>query len=417
MKTLSLVLASALSFGASSAPGDPLSFSEGRALSQEHDEVMLVLVHGSDWHPFGERLFEGVWTDAGFAQATGVVLSDVDVLQDAKEDVRAANDERNEGWKKKGSGLITYPAVLAYAPDGTAIGARQGRDLPKDLDAARLTLLELAACCRTWEDLGREIAAARDVKDTARELNLLIARDRLPLQREANLLDEVKRLDPQDLAGHHARLSFPYWNKLVREATAEAKAGKGAEAEKRLFGMLANEAYTDEQRGVIHLALGSAYRRWDGHGEQAAASFESAWRAAPESVCGRAGRRLFLKSHGGPSIAFGWGDRHTPSMTGDSGECKALFWTIDDLPKTLEPGTYRLRLKRTHGGDLPIAQFLLLSDGRDEQERSLASPLTKAAPVQDLVFSLPDGLTDASLRVSLTQGDTSRGTIEWTKLP
>ena len=223
MKTLSLVLACALSLGASSSAEDPLSFSEGRALSQEHDEVMLVLVHGSDWHPFGERLFEGVWTDAGFAQATGVVLSDVDVLQDAKEDVRAANDERNEGGKKKGSGLITYPAVLAYAPDGTAIGARQGRDLPKDLDAARLTLLELAACCRMWADLGRDIDAARDAKDTARELNLLIARDRLPLERAANLLEEVKRLDPEDEAGHTARLTFPYWNTLVSQATSEAK--------------------------------------------------------------------------------------------------------------------------------------------------------------------------------------------------
>jgi len=321
MKTLSLILACALSLGASSSLGDPLSFSEGRALSQERGEVMLVLVHGSDWQPFGERLFGGFWKDAGFAQATGVVLADVDVLQDAKEDVRTANDERNEGWKKKGSGLQTYPAVLAYAPDGTVIGVRQGRELPKELDAARLTLLEFSACCRMWRDLGRDIAAARDAKDTARELNLLIARDRLPLNRAAKLLDEVKRLDPADEAGHAARLTFPYWNTLVKQATAEAKAGKGAEAEERLMGMLANEAYTDEQRAVIHLALGGAYRRWEGHGEEAYASFEAAWRAAPVSVCGRAGMRLFLRSRGGASLAFGWGDRHTSPVTEDGLEC------------------------------------------------------------------------------------------------
>jgi len=417
MKPLSLILACALSLGANSAPGDALSFSEGRATSLERNEVLLVLVHGSDWHPFGERLFEDVWTDAGFSKATDLVLADVDILQDPKDDARAANDKRNEGWNKKGTGLQTYPTVIAYAPNGTVIGVRQGRDLPKELNAARLKLLEFSAGCRMWLDLGNDIAVARETKDGARELNLLIARDRLPLTRVSNLLDEVKRLDPEDKAGHAARLSFPYWNTLVQQATAEAKAGKGAEAEARLMAMLANEAYTDEQRAVIHLALGGAYRRWDGHGEQATASFEAAWRAAPESVCGRAGMRLFLKSHGGPSLSFGWGDRHTSPVTEDGVECKALFWTIEDFPRTLEPGTYRLRLKREHGADLPIAHFRLLSDGRGEQEDSLGSSLTKASPVGEIEFSLPDGLTEASLRVDLTLGGTSRGTIEWTKLP
>ena len=417
MKALSLIIACALSYGAPSSVEGPLSFSEGRALSEERGEVMLVLVHGSDWHPFGERLFGGFWKDAGFAQAMGVILADVDILQDAKQDVRTANDERNKGWKKKGSGLQTYPAVLAYAPDGTVIGVRQGRVLPKELDAARLTLLEFSACCRMWRDLGRDIAAARDARDTVRELDLLIARDRLPLNRVAGLLDEVKRLDPEDEAGHTARLTLPYWSSLVQQATSEAKAGKGAEAEERLLGMLASEAYTDEQRAALHLALGGAYRRWEGHGEQAYASFEAAWRAAPKSVCGLAGMRLFLQSRGGPSLAFGWGDRHTSPVTEDGVECKALFWTIEDFPSSLEPGTYRLRLKRTHGADLPIAHFRLLSEGRVGQELSLGSPLTKASPVGEVEFTLPDGLTEASLRVDLTLGNTSRGTIEWTRLP
>jgi hypothetical protein len=104
-------------------------------------------------------------------------------------------------------------------------------------------------------------------------------------------------------------------------------------------------------------------------------------------------------------------------VTEDGLECKALFWTVLDLPQTLEPGTYRLRLKRTHGGELPTAHIRLLSNGRDKEERSLASALTKTDPVQEVVFSLPEGLSDASLRVELALGDKSRGTIEWTKLP
>ena len=411
---LSLLLACALSHAPTA---DSLSFAEGRARSAEQGEVLLVLVHGSDWQPFGERLFEDVWQDASFVASAELVLADVDILQDAKEAVRAANDERNKGWKKKESGLRTYPSVIAYAPDGSRIGNRQGRDLPKELDAARLALLEFAACCRMWSDLGRDLDAAREAKDTARELELLIARDRLPLQRSQKLLDEVKRLDPEDKSGHIARLTFPYWNTLVTQATSEAKAGKGAEAEERLLGMLANEAYTLEQRGVIHLALGSAYRRWEGHSLQASASFEAAWRAAPGSVCGRAGMRLFLQSYGGPSLAFGWTDRHTSPVTEDGVECKALFWAVSDLPQTLEPGTYRLRLTRTHGGELPAAHVRLLSDGKSKEERTLASALTKTDPMQEVVFTLSEGLNDVSLRIELALGDKSRGTIEWTKLP
>ncbi len=411
---LSLLLACALSHAPTA---DSLSFAEGRARSAEQGEVLLVLVHGSDWQPFGERLFEDVWQDASFVASAELVLADVDILQDAKEAVRAANDERNKGWKKKESGLRTYPSVIAYAPDGARIGNRQGRDLPKELDAARLTLLEFAACCRMWSDIGGDLAAAREAKDAARELDLLIARERLPLQRSAKLIDEVKRLDPEDKAGHLARLTFPYWNTLVSQATSEAKAGKGAEAEERLLGMLANEAYTLEQRGVIHLALGSAYRRWEGHTLQASASFEAAWRAAPGSVCGRAGMRLFLQSYGGPSLAFGWTDRHTSPVTEDGVECKALFWAVSDLPQTLEPGTYRLRLKRTHGGELPTAHVRLLSDGKSKEERTLASALTKTDPMQEVVFTLSEGLNDVSLRIELALGDKSRGTIEWTKLP
>jgi hypothetical protein len=411
---LSLLLACALSHAPTA---DSLSFAEGRARSAKEGEVLLVLVHGSDWQPFGERLFDDVWQDAGFATSAEVILADVDILQDPKDGVRAANDERNKGWKKKESGLRTYPSVIAYAPDGARIGNRQGRDLPKELDAARLALLEFAACCRMWSDIGGDLDAAREAKDTARELELLIARDRLPLQRSSKLLDEVKRLDPEGKSGHLARLTFPYWNTLVSQATAEAKSGKGAEAEERLSGMLANEAYTLEQRAVIHLALGSAYRRWEGHGVQAGESFEAAWRAAPDSVCGRAGMRLFLKSYGGPSLAFGWTDRHTSPVTEDGLECKALFWTVLDLPQTLESGAYRLRLKRTHGGELPAAHVRLLSDGMSKEERTLASALTKTDPVQEIVFTLPEGLNDASLRIELALGDKSRGTIEWTKLP
>lgn len=400
-----LFLTAPLAFG-----GESLSFSEGRALSRERDAVLLVLVHGSDWNPFGEQVFEYVWKDAAFAEAVGVgiVLADVDVLQDPGEKTRRANAERNEGWVKKDSGLRTYPAVLAYAPDGSSLGVRQGRDFPKTRDAARFALLELVACCRTWKGFDEDLAAAREAGDAARELDLLIVRDRLPLRRVAGLLDEVNRLDPEDEAGHLARLTFPSWNALVKQATDEARAGQGAEAERRLREMLANPAYTEEQRGVIHLALGSVYRRWEGHESQASASFEAAWRAAPESVCGRAGMRLYLRHHGGPSLVFGWGDRHT-----DSGESE---WTIEDFSTSLEPGTYRLRLRWTHGGELGITRVRLLAEGQSAVVDTRSSSLTKDSPLHECELTVVASLTGVTLSVAVEPGAASRGSIEWTKL-
>jgi len=66
--------------------------------------------------------------------------------------------------------------------------------------------------------------------------------------------------------------------------------------------------------------------------------------------------RLYLRHHGGPSMAFGWVDRHTDS--------KESEWTIEDFSTSLEPGTYRLRLRRTHGGELGITRVRLLAEGR-----------------------------------------------------
>lgn len=406
-----LLLAGILALPTPAPAGERLSFGEGRRLATKEGQVLLVLVHGSDWHAFGERLLRGVWLDEDLARATGahVVLADVDVLQAPTEEERLANDSRNGGWVKKGSGLRTYPAILAYAPDGSIVGTRQGQELPKRLDAARETLLAFVASCRTWSDLSADIRAAHGRGDTEREIALLIARDELPLDRVAGLLEDLKGLDPEDAAGHCTRLSLPAWNTLVKQATDEAKAGKGAEAEQRLRTMLDHAAYTDEQRAVIHLALGSAYRRWEGHASEAAAEFQAAWSAAPDSVCGIAGRRLYLKEHGGPSLAFGWGDRHTQSG--------AATWTLADFPGTLDPGTHRLRLRRGKGKDLKVTGVQLVVAGDPHIIVSQSVTLTKAAPLGDFELTTSATLTDVTLLIQFEPGAPSSGTIEWALMP
>lgn len=388
--------------------GDSLSFVAGRALAAERGDVLLVLVHGSDWLPLGERVLERVWKDGGFASqvGAGVVLADVDVPQAPGEERRRAEEARNEGWVRTECGLSTYPALLAYAPDGTWLGVRQGRELEPTLEGVRRAALELAAACRTWRRLGEELAAAREAGNAARELELLVDRDALPLRRVPNLLDEVKRLDAEDAHGHLARLSFPGWNALVAQATADAKAGKGEEVERRLLAMLASDAYTEEQRSAIHLALGGAYRRWEGREARAAESFRAAWRAAPESVCGRAGMRLYLRDHGGPSLAFGWTERHVGAAES--------AWVIEDLPAPVEAGTYRLRLRRTSGGVLDLRRVELQVPGRPAIVGATPANPGVEEGVLEVELVVPDSLDGGAASLAIeVGGEPSRGAIEW----
>ena len=398
-----------LCLAASMAPGlkDSLPFQVGQQAAAENKEVLLVLAHGSDWNALGERVLEDLWKDSEFASATGCVLADVDILQAPSAESKQANDARNEGWVEKGSGLRTYPAILAYTPDGTLIGSRQGANLPRKLVEIREVTLQLATDCRRWIELTASAAKAKAKSDSASELAFLIQRDALPLSRHPSFLEDLRRLDPSDAGGHLARLSLPHWNTLVQQATSEAQAGKGEEAEQRLLGLLSNTAYTREQRAGLHLALGSVYRRWADHDELAAKHMRAASAVAPDSVCGMAGMRLYLRLYGGPSLIMGWAERHTTDATGN--------WVIEDLPTTLEPGIYTLRLKCTRGGSLELTGAALCVDGKPIVLGPAGLKLSGKGGTLDLEFTLDRPLTQATLQIVLGKKAKSRGELTWTR--
>jgi hypothetical protein len=399
-----------LCLAASMAPGlkDSLPFQVGQQAAAENKEVLLVLAHGSDWNALGERVLEDLWKDSEFASATGCVLADVDILQAPSAESKQANDARNEGWVEKGSGLRTYPAILAYTSDGTLIGSRQGANLPRKVVEIREVALQLATDCRRWVELTDSAAKAKAESDSASELAFLIQRDALPLSRHPSFLEDLRRLDPSDAGGHLARLSLPHWNTLVQQATSEAKAGKGEEAEQRLLALLENTAYTREQRAALHLALGSAYRRWAGHDELAAKHMRAASAMAPGSVCGIAGMRLYLRWYGGPSLLMGWAERHTADGAND--------WVIEDLPATLEPGDYTLRLRCTGGGSLKLTGAALCVDGKPIVLGPGEAELSGKGGTLELEFTLDKPLRLAHLQIVLGERAKSRGELTWTRL-
>jgi len=388
---------------------DSIAFGVGQQTATEKNEVLLVLAHGSDWNTLGERMLDELWNDSEFASKTGCVLADVDVLQAPSVESKQANDTRNKGWVEKGSGLRTYPAILAYAPDGTLIGSRQGADLPRTVVEIRDVTLQLAADCRTWVELTAAAAKSKAGADPTSELALLMQREGLPLVRHSSLLEDLRRLDPNDAGGHLARLSLPHWNTLVQQATSEAQAGKGEEAEQRLLGLLSNTAYTREQRAGLHLALGSVYRRWTDHDELAAKHMRTASTVAPDSVCGIAGMRLYLRLYGGPSLFMGWSDRHTTDTA-------TTDWVIEDLPDKLEAGVYTLRLKCTRGGSLKLTGAALCVDGKPIVLGPGEAELVGKGRALELEFTIDKPLADATLQIIFGEKTKSRGELTWTRL-
>jgi len=257
--------------------------------------------------------------------------------------------------------------------------------------------------------LDGEILAARKAKQPGDELASVMEREALGLASSEGLMDALRRLDPKDAAGHAARASFPPWIDLVARATADAKAGKGAEVQRRLEAMLRRPAYTAEQRAVVHLALGSAYRRWEGHDVDAGASFREAWKAAPETIAGRAGMRLYLRGYGAPSLVQGWNERHTK---GDD-----RWWRLEDVPPRLEPGSYRLRLRLTRGSALSVLGYRLVSSAGVHMSNEEKTWISKESPVHEILFSVTQRLTDVAVEVRIGRGGGTRGTLEWSPLP
>ncbi|MAF65490.1 MAG: hypothetical protein CMJ84_07515 [Planctomycetes bacterium] len=390
---------------ATSVGAQSLSFSEGAKLARERSAIHVVFVHGSDWNLFGEHLRETVWESTLVRDSTedaGMILSDVDVLQNPDEAARSANERRNAGWK--GTGLVTYPAFIALDAQGELLGSRQGLELPRDASRAKVCVLEFVACLRLRGEIDVRLAAARAEGDARSELALLLSRDGLPLERAPDLLERLRAMDTDEARSAAARIDFPDRFELVRQATSKAAGGEGAETERRLHAMLAEPAYTDEQRATVWFALGGAYRRWEGHAERAGEAFRAAWKADPEGLTGTAGRRMYLELYAGPSLAFGWAERHGAGEPG--------LWVIEDLPPSLAPGTWRLRWSATEGDAPRLVRARVVCGER------VIGATDGPGGEGEVLFVLDTPLENGVLRIERAARSSahSRGSFEWEKV-
>lgn len=319
-------------------------FAEGREVSARRGVRLLVLAHGSDWNKTGQRFLREVFQPAEGAlpfTEEDIVLVTVDHLQAPSNEEREAFKTLHGKWKRKN--VKTFPSVLAFAPDGTKLGTREGRTLPAESEAGRQAMLELAEAARRAIQLRRTIAAAVEDESIVEEVDAIHATLALPLDVQQAHVDRLEVIDPQDESGVRRRLRFPNWNTLISQATKESKAGELDAVVVRLTTMLDQGIYTDPQQAWIHVALGAAHRVGSAETahDDSDAAFRIAWQLDPDGMAGNAGKRLALRLADEPSLLFGWQTAHCA--------LEERVWKIQDLPETLAPGLWTITFVRTRG--------------------------------------------------------------------
>ena len=291
MLTTLMMLSALFTSSAQRADGFRIGMEQARA----QDVPLLVYVHGSDWNMLGQELLEKMWLASStdrMLEDHHCILVDVDVLQEPTEEQARTNQQRNKGWKKQG--LRTYPAIIALSPDGTVLGTRQGFSLPRDPAMASAALLELIESIDRKRELEQIIAEAARTGETGVEVSAWHELLGLPIDRPEGALERLEQIDPEDASGVRTRMSLPGFHELIEEATKEAIDGRPEQARDRLLELLRNDAFDDQSRAWINVALGSVYRRWDGHHDECIDAFKTAWGLDPGGRAGTAGMRWYL---------------------------------------------------------------------------------------------------------------------------
>ena len=373
---------------------------------------VIVFVHGSDWNQLGERLMSGMWIPSQNStelMSLDLVLTDIDMLQSFTPEEKTEHNARHAGWKKQG--LVTYPALIALAPDGSVFGSRQGETLPRSIVESRAALEELAQASIQRMVLQDAILAARTQGDVAAEIDAIHEMFDLPLNKPKTLIDRLKEIDPDDHSGIRRRQALPPWHALIAQATKDAKEGRSEEVLERLELLLEDDSYDDSQQSWIHVAIGNVYRQTPEKEEQASAAFKRAWEIDRDGIAGNAGKRWYLRFHSDPSLLFGWLPQHCSE--------EATEWKIEDLPHGLESGTYTLAFEKTKGPHaLEIARVELVDTTtglvlESERDDSVAHG-EKANQIYVMTIQKP--VVSGHLRISCKSngGTNSTGSITFT---
>ena len=330
------------------APQRAATFEEAKTLATNGDMPILLYAHGSDWCSICETLKEDVWDQE--SDVVGVVFVSIDVLETPTDESNAAN----KGFDT--NKVRTFPSIVALTPSGDIMGRRAGETLPLDAEGMQSSLRAFSAEVLKRHALLKMADDAKQNGDINKEVSAFHAMIDQDLDVPKGALERLQEIDPNDPSGIRRRTAFQPFHPFVAKATKDGQEGRGEESISRLQAMLDEGVYTKEQQAWIHNAMGSCYRYWEGHDDEAEFHFTQASSLAPESIAGRAGYRLVHQLYKDPSTEFGWMPRHLKT--------DMQRWELQSLPSELAKGTWVVTFEYTRGRHgIDIASVEVFDEG------------------------------------------------------
>lgn len=254
---------------------------EAKQKARETNEDYIVLAYGKDWEYLSTEYKKRVWDNpVSFEKLDGKTL--VCSVTFAENPTQEEAQQENERNKEFGQGVTCFPQVYLFDKTGFCYATLYGSQLPKRADQLALKLESLQKARKKRDALIARSAEAGNGKEKAK---LLGQAGEIPsLHRPGNILEELKKADPEDESGYQKRFTFnayefhKYFNVPKDEAM---KAFKEA---------IASPAYTPEQKQMILGVQSTVLRRNNGTNKELRDTFQKMYSLAPNSPMGKAAK-------------------------------------------------------------------------------------------------------------------------------
>ena len=235
------------------------------------DDGYALVVYGKGWDRFSEQLCQKIIAAPEVQQAAGnAALILTPFYQYATESERSS---QHEVWgalvEPRAHSMETYPCLLLYDKEGYLYGRVQG---PVVL---RGTMAEIAA------DLKTKMDSKRKQEEIMKKAEAASGVERAKLYAEActfdniewpnNIRAKVKEADPGDQSGMVRRLHFDGWalaqKYCGKDPDGGLQLGEGPTV-KAMEDMIKDDAYTPEQKQVMHAIIIGTLRRSNAAGNK-----------------------------------------------------------------------------------------------------------------------------------------------------
>ena len=253
------------------------------------DDGYMLVVYAKGWDRFSEPFCKKVIESPEIQKAAGnagLILAPF--YQYATGEERSA---QSAVWgslsEPSASSMETYPCILMYDKSGYLYARVQGTSFLKG------TMAEIAAEIKTKLDAkkAQEEIMAKAANASGAEKAKLIAEacEVKGIEHPRGARDMIRAADPQDESGMVRRMNFDYYGFSQKYCGKASDGGLELSTDKtirEMQAMLKDQAYTPEQKQVIHAVIIGTLRRSGASDTQLKSAVMEMKRLAPDSHMG-----------------------------------------------------------------------------------------------------------------------------------